>query len=65
MKLKIKQIRQQKGMSLRELSQTSGVALGYLSELENEKNVKKNPTIEIVCKLAKALDCEPQDLYEC
>lgn len=65
MKLKLKQIREQKGISKRQLAIKSGVAISYISELENEKNLKKNPTINVICRLAKALEVSPLELFEC
>lgn len=63
--LKIKQIREGKGLSINELSKLSGISASYISELENEQNNKKNPTISVICKLAKALEVKPQELFEC
>lgn len=64
-KLKIKQIRESKGLGLRELAEKSGIAIGYLSELENPLSKKSNPTINVICKLAEALEVNPEELYEC
>ncbi len=43
-----------------QLSYISGVSHGYISELENNF---KSPSIDILCKLARALKCKPEDLY--
>lgn len=64
-KLKIKQVREHKGLTLRELSRKSGIAAGYLSELESDMNKKNNPTVKIICKLAEALQVKPEELFEC
>jgi SOS-response transcriptional repressor LexA len=55
----LKKMRTEKGMTLRELYKASGVSNGYISQLENEtigKNGKPiSPTIDVIAKLAKAL----------
>lgn len=49
----LKKIRQEKNMTIRELADKSGVSTGYICHLE--KGSRKNPTIEVMEKLAKAL----------
>lgn len=61
-KLYLKEIRRQRGISQLELSRRSGVSYGYISELENGM---KSPTIDTICKLSKALDCKPEELFKC
>lgn len=61
-KILLYEIRRQRGMSQMELSEKSNVSHGYISELEHNT---KSPTIDVICKLAKALECKPEDLYEC
>lgn len=56
----LKAVRQRIGISQRELSKMSGVSHGYISELESNL---KSPTIDTLCKLARALECKPDDLY--
>lgn len=63
MKIKIKQIREQKSMCINELSAKSGVARGYLTELEQGKY--NNPSIKVLCKLSKTLGCKIDDLVDC
>ncbi len=50
---KIKELRIKIGISLTELSKISGVSKSYLSLIERGK--QKNPSIEVLEKLAKAL----------
>lgn len=64
-KLKLNEIREEKGLGLRELSRLSGVSVGYLSELENPTGSKENPSVEIICRLAAALEVDAKDLFEC
>ena len=48
--------RRQSGMSLRKLSERSGVSFTHLWLLENGK---RNPTVDVVSKIAKPLGVEP------
>ena len=57
---KIKCLREKSNYSNKELSQLSGVARGYLYELEVGRYL--NPTVEVVCKLCRAFDVTPNDL---
>lgn len=58
--MQIKDIREEKEISLRQLSVLSGVSLGYISDVERNR---KMPTIYIMCCLAAALDVQPEELY--
>ena len=49
----IKQIRLEKGMSLIELADITGISPGYICHLE--KGSRTNPSISIMEKIAKAL----------
>lgn len=49
----IKLFRNDKDLTVKKLSEMSGVATGYLSDLENGK--KHNPSKETMEKIAKAL----------
>lgn len=57
----IKEIRNEKGLSLRELSKRSGISHPYLSQLENGKN--KNPSPDIIEKLSKGLGVDFHGLW--
>ena len=50
---KIKQLREEKGLSLNKLAEEAGVSKAYLSQLEN--NVSKQPSAEVLFKIASAL----------
>lgn len=50
----IRKIRKQRGISLTKLAQLSGVSKSYLSYLE--RDLKKNPSIVIVKKVASILE---------
>lgn len=62
MKLKLRQVRESKGWSINKLAGKSGVAQGYISELEEGK---KNPSAQTLCKLANALGCSVSDIVDC
>lgn len=50
---RIKIFRQQNAMTVKKLSEISGVAAGYISDLENDN--KSNPSRETMQKIAEAL----------
>ena len=52
-------------MTIRELSEKSGISVGYLSELENKFGGKENPSVKVICDIAAALGVDPEELYEC
>lgn len=63
-KLKIKEVREIKNISLRKLEEETGIEREYLSDIEKEKI----PTDEILFAemvvIAEALACSILDLYE-
>ena len=59
---KIKQLREEKGFSLSKLAEAAGVSKAYLSQLEN--SVSKQPSAEIVFKIASALGTTIADLLD-
>lgn len=61
-KLNLYDIRRQRGMSQIEVADKAGISHGYVSELENNL---KSPSADILCKLAKALDCTLDELVDC
>lgn len=63
MKIRIKELRKQRNMTQRQLALRSGVAKSYINELEKGKY--NNPGAEVLCKLAKALRCNINDLIDC
>lgn len=50
----IRALREERGMSLGDLERASGVGKGYLWELETE--TKANPSVDILQKIARALE---------
>ena len=59
---KIKQLREEKGFSLGKLAETAEVSKAYLSQLENK--VSKQPSAEILFKIASALGTTIADLLD-
>ena len=58
--LKIKEIRTEKGLTQKELSKLSGVSESYIGDLERNE---KEPTISILCRIAKALEVDIKELF--
>lgn len=57
----IKNIRKSKNISLKELSEETGVSKSYLFELENNKRL--NVTLDKLYKISTALDVNVKDLF--
>lgn len=60
MKNKVKQRRDDLGLTVRDLSSNSGVSLGTISEVENEK---VDPKVSNALKIAKALKSTVEELF--
>lgn len=58
----LKKIRKEKNIGIRELDKISGVSHTIIINIESGKS--KNPTINTVKKLAKALDVSIDELVE-
>lgn len=58
---RMKQIRKERGITLTSVSEKTGISVGYLSHLEN--GTRKNPSIEIMDKIAKALGKSVFDVF--
>lgn len=58
---RMQQIRKQKGITLTNLSIKTGISIGYLSHLE--KGTRKNPSIEMMDKIAKVLEKSVSDVF--
>ena len=62
MRIKLKEIRKSKNMSVIELSKLSGVNRQHIYDIENWT---VTPKVTTVCKLAKALGVKIEDIFEC
>lgn len=58
--LHLRRIRQEKELSIRQLEKISGVSRSEISAIENGRYL---PNLEILNRLANALELEPKDLY--
>lgn len=58
--LKIKILRQEKGISRYELAKKSGLRESTLQNIENSND--PNPTFKVLCKIADALEIRLDDL---
>ena len=59
--LRIRQLRERKGVSLRELARLSGVGAATLSRIESGE---ANPRLSTLLRLADVLDVSVTDLFE-
>ncbi len=53
--LRVKEIREKRGLSVNELAKHSGIGRGQLYKLESGQ---ANPTFTMLCRLALALQCD-------
>lgn len=58
---RMKKIRREKGITLAQLATKTGISIGYLSHLEN--GTRKNPSVKMMDKLAKALEKTIGDVF--
>ena len=56
----IKEVRRKEKVSLRKLSEKSGISRTHINDIEN--NIK-SPSLLVMIRLAKALDVEITELY--
>ncbi len=57
----LKQVRQEKNMTLSMLAKKSGVSRTHINDIENNL---KSPSLFVMVRLAKALDVEVTELYK-
>lgn len=60
---KIKQYRQEKKLTIRDLSKKASIAVGYLSTLENDSTNLTNPTRSTMQRIAAALDKPVHEVF--
>ncbi|MFR8116929.1 MAG: helix-turn-helix domain-containing protein [Clostridia bacterium] len=58
---KMRKIRMEKGMTLKEVAEKTGISVGYLCHLEI--GTRKNPSTEIMDKIAIALNRSIGDIF--
>ncbi|SFM04457.1 helix-turn-helix domain-containing protein [Salibacterium qingdaonense] len=59
---KLKSYRKKQGLSLSDLSQLTSISKSYLSYIE--RNVKQNPSIDVLKKIAAVMDITVEELIE-
>ena len=57
----LKNIRKNKGITLEELSEKTGISAGYLCHLE--RGSRKNPSIDVMEKLSKILGKNVMEIF--
>ena len=60
-KNKIKIIREEKGMTQQNLAKLAKISVGYLCHLE--KGSRKNPSLEVMKRIAKALNKSVAEVF--
>ena len=58
---KLKKIRLERGLTLQELAYKTNLSAGYLCHLE--KGTRKNPSIDVMEKISKALDKTISEIF--
>lgn len=62
--MSLKEQRKAKALTLHALADASGVCYVKISNIEHGKIKAENITLKTAFKLAKALDCRPEDLLD-
>lgn len=62
MKIHLQEFRWKRDYSIEQLARLSGVSSSQISRIENGLTT---PTVDVMCRLAKALGCRLSDLVEC
>ncbi len=57
----IKQVRQEKNMTLETLAKLSGISKGHLSKIERQE---RDPKLSTIIQIAMALKVDVSDLYK-
>lgn len=63
-RIKIKQVREEKKMSLRKMEEETGIEREYLADIENSKIPADEILFIEMLMIAEALACNITDLYE-
>lgn len=62
MRIKLREFRKSRGLTMAQLAKETGVSSGMISDIENDKS--KNPTIWTVLKLADFFEIPLDDLID-
>ena len=58
---RLKQFREQRGLTLRQVSMVSGLSIGFISQVERDQT---DPSLASLKKLATALDIHLSDVFK-
>lgn len=61
MEILVRAVRKEKKLTIMQLAELSGVSKSHISEIETGKQM---PTIDVLCRLADALEVEPAALFK-
>ena len=61
LRLHVDKIRIQKGLSIRQLAERAGISKSHVQRIEGGES---SPTLEVMCRIAKALDVPIMDLFD-
>lgn len=61
MEILVRAVRKEKNLTIVQLAELSGVSKSHISEIETGKQM---PTIDVLCRLADALEVEPAALFK-
>ena len=59
---RLQEARVQKGLTLRDLERLSGISRAQLGRIENGQS---DPTLQTMCRIAKALNMKIEDVFWC
>jgi len=62
MQIFVRKYRQERGLTLAGLSSKSGVSVSHISDIENQV---KSPSLDILCRISKALEVPCCKLFSC
>lgn len=57
---RVYEYRSKANMTIRELAEKSEIGIATINRIENGL---ANPTVEVICRLAIALECSPYNLF--
>lgn len=59
--LRLKNIREKKGLTIEKLAELAGISTGYLCHLE--RGSRKNPSIRVMKNIAEALNIDIEEIF--
>lgn len=59
--LRLKNIREKKGLTIEDLAKLAGISTGYLCHLE--RGSRKNPSIKVMKNISKALNIDIEEIF--